>query len=61
MPGRRLIQDDGGKLMTEPVHAALLDHQALEEIEMSTNLMIIASDSSGPLARAQVDAALGLC
>ena len=47
--------------MTEPVHAALLDHQALEEIEMSTNLMIIASDSSGPLARAQVDAALGLC
>jgi hypothetical protein len=42
------LQGDGGKLMTEPVHAALLDHQVLEEIEMSTNLMIIASDSSAP-------------
>jgi hypothetical protein len=46
--------------MTEPVHAALLDHQVLEEIEMSTNLMIIASDSSGPLTLAQGDASLGL-
>ena len=47
--------------MTEPVHAAILDHPVLEEIEMTTNLMIIASDSAGPLTRAQVDAALGLC
>jgi hypothetical protein len=38
----------------------LLDDTLLEEIEMTTNLIIAASDSNHALSRAQVDAALGL-
>ena len=38
----------------------LLDATLLEEIEMTTDLIIAASDSDHALSQAQVDAALGL-
>jgi hypothetical protein len=38
----------------------LLDATLLEEIEMTTDLIIAASDSDYALSQAQVDAALGL-
>jgi hypothetical protein len=38
----------------------LLDVTLLDEIEMTTNLMIAASDSDHALSQSQVDAALGL-
>jgi hypothetical protein len=46
--------------MNGPVDARLRDDVALEEIEMTTNLMIAASESAGPLSQSEVDAALGL-
>lgn len=51
---------EGATLMNGPADARLRDDAALEEIEMTTNLMIAASESAGPLSQAQVDAALGL-
>lgn len=46
--------------MTGSVDAVLRDDAGLEEIEMSTNLMIATSDSAHSLTQAEVDAALGL-
>lgn len=46
--------------MTGPGDERLRDDDILEEIAMTTNLMIAASESAGPLTQAQVDAALGL-
>lgn len=46
--------------MAEFADKGLLDRAVLEEIELTTNLMIAASESDDPLTRAQVDAALGL-
>ena len=47
-------------MVTGPVDGGLLDNEVLEEIEMTTNLMIAASVSDRCLTQAQVDAALGL-
>ena len=38
----------------------LRDDEAMDEIEMTSNLMIAASEIDGPLTQAQVDALLGL-
>jgi hypothetical protein len=38
----------------------LRDDEAMDEIEMTSNLMIAASEVDGPLTQAQVDALLGL-
>jgi hypothetical protein len=38
----------------------LRDDEAMDEIEMTSNLMIAASEVDGPLSQAEVDALLGL-
>jgi hypothetical protein len=38
----------------------LRDDEVMSEIEMTSNLMIAASEVDGPLTQAQVDAILGL-
>jgi len=38
----------------------LRDDEVMAEIEMTSNLMIAASEVDGPLTQAQVDAILGL-
>lgn len=38
----------------------LRDEAIIDEIELSTNLMIAVSGSAVPLTQAQIDAALGL-
>ena len=38
----------------------LRDDDVMSEIEMTSNLMIAASEVDGPLTQAQVDAILGL-
>ena len=38
----------------------LRDDDVLSEIEMTSNLMIAASESDGPLSQRQVDVILGL-
>lgn len=38
----------------------LRDDEAMDEIEMTSNLMIAASEVEEPLTQAQVDAILGL-
>ena len=57
---RALLPTEGQMLMTGPVDAELRDDAGLDEIEMSTNLMIATSDSPDSLTQAEVDAALGL-
>lgn len=46
--------------MSEPLDVRLRDEQALDEIELTSNLMIAASEHDGPLPQPQVDHILGL-
>lgn len=46
--------------MSEPLDVRLRDQQALDEIEMTSNLMIAASEHEGPLTEHQVDEILGV-
>ena len=46
--------------MSEPLDVRLRDQQALDEIEMTSNLMIAASEHEGPLTEYQVDKILGI-
>ncbi|UPK75750.1 hypothetical protein MU582_03675 [Nocardioidaceae bacterium SCSIO 66511] len=46
--------------MSEPLDVRLRDEQALDEIEMTSDLMIAASEHDGPLTQPQVDQILGL-
>lgn len=44
----------------EPLDARLRDQEAMDEIEMTSDLMIAASESDGPLTESQIDAILGI-
>lgn len=44
----------------EPLDARLRDQDALDEIEMTSNLMIAASESDAPLTGEQIDTILGV-
>lgn len=46
--------------MTEPLDPNLRDHDALEEIELTSDLMIAASQSEGKLRQDEVDQILGI-
>lgn len=46
--------------MSEPLDVRLRDQQALDEIEMTSDLMIAASEHEGPLTEGQVDEILGI-
>lgn len=46
--------------MSEPLDVRLRDQQALDEIEMTSNLMIAASEQDCPLSERQVDEILGI-
>lgn len=46
--------------MSEPLDVRLRDDQALDEIEMTSDLMIAASERDGPLTQRQVDDILGI-
>ena len=46
--------------MSEPLDVRLRDQQALDEIEMTSNLMIAASEQDSPLSERQVDEILGV-
>ena len=46
--------------MLEPLDARLRDEVVLDEIEMTSNLMIAASESEGPLDARHVDKILGV-
>lgn len=46
--------------MSEPLDVRLRDQQALDEIEMTSNLMIAASEQDEPLTARQVDEILGI-
>lgn len=46
--------------MSEPLDVRLRDDQALDEIELTSNLMIAASEHDGPLSQRQVDDILGV-
>jgi hypothetical protein len=45
----------------EPLDVRLRDQDALDEIEMTSNLMIAASETSGRLSQQAVDEILGVC
>ncbi len=44
----------------EPLDVRLRDQDALDEIEMTSNLMIAASETPGPLSQQMVDEILGV-
>lgn len=46
--------------MGQELDLRLRDEDVLSEIEMTSNLMIAASEHDGPLSQAQVDQILGL-
>lgn len=46
--------------VSEPLDVRLRDDQALDEIEMTSNLMIAASEHDGPLSQRDVDEILGI-
>lgn len=46
--------------MTEPLDERLRDDAALDEIELTSRLMIAASEQDAPLTQDQVDELLGL-
>lgn len=46
--------------MTRPLDLRLRDEDVLDEIEMTSNLMIAASEVEGALPQHEVDAILGL-
>lgn len=46
--------------MPEPLDSRLRDDQALDEIELTSRLIIAASSSSGPLSQREVDEILGI-
>ena len=47
-------------MMAEPLDERLRDDDALDEIELTTRLMIAASEHGAPLTQEQVDQLLGL-
>ena len=47
-------------MMTEPLDSRLRDDDALAEIELTSALMIAASEHDAPLTQDQVDRLLGL-
>ena len=46
--------------MIDPLEASLVDHAALDEIEMTSQLMIAASGRVGHLSQNEVDLILGI-
>lgn len=49
-----------GERTSEPLDDRLRDDQALDEIEMTSRLMIAASGASAPLSQREIDGLLGL-
>jgi hypothetical protein len=52
----------GGRLqmIRNPLDVPLEDNELLDELELTANLMIVATRSPGPLCRAEIDRALGV-
>ena len=46
--------------MSEPLDSRLRDDDALEEIELTSQLIIAASSTEGPLSQREVDEILGV-
>lgn len=46
--------------MNDQFDVTLEDNDLLAEVELTTNLIIAASESDGPLTQAQIDAILGV-
>ncbi|CAN5216898.1 MAG: hypothetical protein JWP10_506 [Nocardioidaceae bacterium] len=46
--------------MSEPLDERLRDDEVLDEIDLTTDLMIAATESEGPLEQSEVDHILGL-
>lgn len=51
---------DGVPLMPEPLDSRLRDDEALDEIEMTSRLIIAASSKDGHLSQREVDEILGI-
>lgn len=46
--------------MADQFDVTLEDGELLDEVELTTNLIIAASESDGPLSQEQIDAILGV-
>ena len=50
----------GSALVDDQLNVPLEDSELLAEVELTTNLIIAASESDGPLEQDQIDQLLGL-
>ncbi len=48
----------GGHQMTDVLNLPLQDHELLAEIAMTSDLMIVAAESDGPIPQPAIDAVL---
>lgn len=60
--GRRAtgFADLGGKQVTDQFDVSLEDSELMGEVELTTNLIIAASESEGRLTQEEVDQILGI-
>ena len=54
------LKDPGATRMPEPLDSRLRDDEALDEIEMTSRLIIAASAKDGQLSQREVDEILGI-
>jgi len=47
-------------MLRNPLDVPLEDSEMLDELELTANLMILATQSPGPLGLAEIDRALGI-
>ena len=55
-----VMQSMGGGVVDDKLNVPLEDADLLAEVELTTNLIIAASEAEAPLTQEQVDALLGL-
>lgn len=55
-----VMQSMGGGVVDDKLNVPLEDADLLAEVELTTNLIIAASEAEAPLTQDQVDALLGL-
>ena len=54
------MRPGGSALVDDQLNVPLEDSELLAEVELTTNLIIAASESDGPLDQDQIDQLLGL-
>ena len=57
---KSMVMQEAGRVVDDKLNVPLEDAELLAEVELTTNLIIAASESDSTLSQEQVDALLGL-